>query len=91
MRTSALFGAKNFGFFEIYWLVRTDKGGVEPVQTYCRQGGGGQFFAILCGRLLWTIMLCICLTIPTQNGSVHSFSWTTAISRLFGSKMRNGK
>jgi len=41
MLTTALFGAKNFGFFEIY-SVRTDK--VE----------GGQYFAILRGRLLWT-------------------------------------
>jgi len=41
MRTSALFGAKNIGFFEIY--------GVSA-----RTGGEGQFFAILCGRPLWT-------------------------------------
>jgi len=26
---------------------------VEPVRTFCVQGGRGQFFAILCGRLLW--------------------------------------
>jgi len=40
MRTSALFGAKNFGFFEIYVSARTR--GVEPVRTR----GRGQFFAI---------------------------------------------
>jgi len=42
MRTSALFDAKNFGIFEIFDVsVRT-------------RGRGGQFFAILCGRPLWT-------------------------------------
>jgi len=51
MLTSALFGAKYFGFFEIYGeSVRTR--GVEPVRTLF--GRGGQFFAILRGRLLWT-------------------------------------
>jgi len=52
MRTSALFGAINF---EIYGVsARTRRRGVEPVRTFFGQGGGGQFFAILCGRLLWT-------------------------------------
>jgi len=41
MRTSALFGSKNFGFFRVYVCPHG-------------QGEGGQFFAILCGRLLWT-------------------------------------
>jgi len=41
MRTSALFGVKNSGFFEIY-------GGSARIM-----GEKGQFFAILCGRLLW--------------------------------------
>jgi len=57
MRMSTLFGAKNFGFFEIYGVSAPTKWeGVEPVRTFCGQGGGpgvGQFFfAILCGRLL---------------------------------------
>jgi len=48
MRTFAFFRAKNFGFFEIYAVsVRTRE--VEPVTK-----GRGQFFAILCGRPLWT-------------------------------------
>jgi len=38
MRTSALFGVKNLEFFEIYGVSARTK--------------GGQFFAILCGRLL---------------------------------------
>jgi len=42
MRTSALFGAKNFGFFEIYGMSKRTRG--EPIRT---------FFAILNGRLLW--------------------------------------
>jgi len=48
--TSALFGAKNIGVFEIYCVsVRTREKRAELVQTR-----GGQFFAILCGRTLWT-------------------------------------
>jgi len=57
------FWCKNFRFFRNLWCVRTDKG-VEPVQKFCGQGRlrqcenfadkGGQFFAILCGHLLWT-------------------------------------
>jgi len=46
MRKFALFGAKNFKFFEIYGLSARTSGGGQ-----CRQRG--QFFAILCGRLLW--------------------------------------
>jgi len=47
MRTSALFGTKNVGFFEIDSVpVRT--------RTFFGKGGGGQFFAILCGSPLWT-------------------------------------
>jgi len=51
MRTSALFGAKFFGFFKIYGV---------SARTRLSQGGcfadkrGGQFFAILCGRPLLT-------------------------------------
>jgi len=29
-------------------------GVVEPVGTFCEQGRLGQFFTIMCGRLLWT-------------------------------------
>jgi len=46
MRTSALFGAKIIGFFEIYGVstLRTDKeGGVEPVRTIFGQGWGSIF------------------------------------------------
>jgi len=42
MRFSTLFGAKNFEFFQIY--------GMSTRTRVSR----GQFFAILCGRLLWT-------------------------------------
>jgi len=45
MRTSALFGAKNFGFFEIYGVFARTRGeGVEPVRTFCEQGGRGSIF-----------------------------------------------
>jgi len=51
MRTSA----KNIGFFEIYGVsARTRGERVEPVRTVCGQGKRGQFFVVLCGRLLWT-------------------------------------
>jgi len=53
MRTSALLGAKDSGFFENYGESAWTRG-VEPVRSFCGQGGGGPFFAILCGRLLWT-------------------------------------
>jgi len=36
MRTSALFGAKTFKFFEIYGVTaRTRREGVCPVRTFC--------------------------------------------------------
>jgi len=35
--------------------------GVEPVPTFCGQGKRGKFFAILCGRLLWTAPYLLCL------------------------------
>jgi len=46
------FLVKKLRIFRNLWCVLTDKGGGggEPVRT----GGGGQFFEILCGRLLWT-------------------------------------
>jgi len=52
MWTSALFGAKNVGFFEIYGVTARTGGEVEPVRTFCEQGGEAQFFAILCRRPL---------------------------------------
>jgi len=45
MRTSAIFGAKIIGFFEIYGVsTRTRREGVESVRTFCGQGGGGSIF-----------------------------------------------
>jgi len=57
MRTSAL-----YQIFRNLWCVRTDKEGA-PVWTFCGQGAGGQFFAILCGRPLWTAPSCLNLFI----------------------------
>jgi len=54
MRKSALFDdAKSLDFSEIYCVSARTRG-VEPVQAFCGQGEGGQIFAILCGRPLWT-------------------------------------
>jgi len=43
MRTSALFGAKFFEFFEIY-VVSARTRGVEPVQTFCGERGRRSIF-----------------------------------------------
>jgi len=55
MQTSALFGAKTLDFFKFNGVFTTPhgQGEVEPVQTFCGQGGRDQFFAILCRCLLW--------------------------------------
>jgi len=44
---------KNFRFESFGVLHGREGRGVKPVQTFYRQGVG-QYFAILCGRLLWT-------------------------------------
>jgi len=45
MRTSALFGAGNFGFFNIYGVFTRTKGkGVKPVRTFFEQGRKGSIF-----------------------------------------------
>jgi len=53
--TSALFGAKNYGLFEIM-ICPQGQGGIEPLWILRIWGGGrgSQFFTTLCGRLLWT-------------------------------------
>jgi len=49
MRTSALFGTKNLGFFEIYGMFAWTRGeGVEPVRTFCGQGGRRVNFLRFC-------------------------------------------
>jgi len=54
MRTSAFFGAKSFGSFEIYGVSAWARGrGLSQCEHFEDKEGGGQFFAILCGRLLW--------------------------------------
>jgi len=49
------FWCKKFGFFEMYGVSARIRGrGIEPVGIFCGHGGRrSQFFAILCGRLLW--------------------------------------
>jgi len=55
MRTSALLNAKNFGFFEIYGVSAQTRGsGLSQCGHFA--GKEGQFFAMLCGRLLWTAL-----------------------------------
>jgi len=43
MRTSTLFSAKNFGFFEIYVVPASTKE-VEPVRMFFGQGGRRSIF-----------------------------------------------
>jgi len=54
MRTSALIGAKNYGFCK--WCIRTDKGGEVELARI--------FFAILYGRLMWTAPYLLFAKIP---------------------------
>jgi len=54
MRASALFGAKTFRFFEIYDVFTQTKGrGIEPVQTFCGQGGEVVNFSRFCADILY--------------------------------------
>jgi len=64
---SILFGAKHFGFFEIYGVLSARTKGVELVQTFCGQARRGNFFAILCGRLLWTAPSVIPVNVKAMN------------------------
>jgi len=44
------------------------KGGVEPVRTFSGQEGG-QFFAILCGRPLWTAPKVLFIDVKRDEGA----------------------
>jgi len=50
--------------FRNLWCVRTDKGGWLSADIFRTRKRRGQFFAILCGRLLWTV--------PNQNLTMRS-------------------
>jgi len=53
MRTSAIFWGKRLGFFKIYGVSAWTSGLSQCGHFADKgEGGGGQFFAILCGRLL---------------------------------------
>jgi len=66
MRTFAFFGTKNFEFFEIYGVsARTKKEVVEPVWTFCRQGGGGVKFLRFCADVFYGLSLTEGWTKPT--------------------------
>jgi len=47
------FWHKKLRIFQNLWCVRTDKG-LSQCGHFAYKRGGGQFFAILCGRLFWT-------------------------------------
>jgi len=68
------FWCKNVGCFEIHGVSARIRGrGVEPLSTFFGQGGGGQFFKILCGRPLWTApLLALSGFIATKLLSFHA-------------------
>jgi len=79
MRTSALFDAKNIGFLK-FMVCQHGQRGLSQCGHFVDKGRGGQIFAILCGRLLWTAplysfqtVLCAIKTIPKAEKTV-SFS-----------------
>jgi len=68
MWTSALFGAKNFKFFENYGVLTwTRREMVEPVQTCCEQGG--RWSHILC----WHVFYGQPLSTFLRFGKVYEF------------------
>jgi len=54
MWTSAIFCSKTIEFFEIYGVPERTKGGLCQCGYFADKGGGDYFFAILCGRPIWT-------------------------------------
>jgi len=56
MRTSALFGAKNFGFFEISGVSAWTRG-LSHCGHFSDKREESQLFVILCGRLLWRLFI----------------------------------
>jgi len=47
---------KTLGFLKFIICPHGQGGrGIEPVMTFCGEENRDQFFAILCGRLLWTV------------------------------------
>jgi len=74
MRTSALFGAKTFKFFKIYGVSARTRG--LSSADILRTRGRGQFFAILCRRLLWTapkqVVMLLCFELkPIQQTIIN--------------------
>jgi len=53
MRTFALLAQKNFGFLK-FMVCPHGPGGLSQCRYFSDKRGGGQFFAVLCGRLLST-------------------------------------
>jgi len=54
MRAYALFGAENFGFSKFTKYPHRQGGGLSQYGHFENKGGRDDFFAILCGRPLWT-------------------------------------
>jgi len=56
MRTSSLFGTKNFGFLEIYGVsaLTRGRGLLSQCGHFSDKEEEGQFLSMLCEGLLWT-------------------------------------
>jgi len=53
--------------FSKFMICPQGKGGLSQCRHFVDKGEGGQFFAILCGRLLWTVLY---LNYFTQASSI---------------------
>jgi len=78
MQMFALFRAKNFSFFEIYGVFTQTKG-VEPVETFWRQGEKGQFLAI-CADIFYGQPLSLFITLRQFWNTLDD--WKEILSKI---------
>jgi len=76
MRTSALFGAKNIGFFKIYGVSARTRGGGFNQCGHFADKGGGQFFEIFAdvfyGRPLIIIIFSNKINLDSRLGNLRN-------------------
>jgi len=65
-------------FLKFVVCPQGQKNGVKTVRTFCRQGGGGgQFFAIWCGRPLWTDPFANCNQVKIESIQKYNYLKST--------------
>jgi len=85
MRTSALFGEKNFKFLEIYGVsTRTRR--LSQCGHFADKEGGSQFLAFLCGRLLWTVPYGHSLQLSMRYACALMLAWRMMLHECFKKK-----